>query len=103
MTENKSRHACKNNNNKIQEQLYFNIIKIDKPATNQLKPPETTMENKLDFTEKMDNNEEFCMGTISLSITAVFAQVPLLYIHKDLCLYFKGVRSKTAHLQRGSL
>ncbi len=43
------------------------------------------------------------MGTISLSIISVFAQVPLLYIHKDLCPYFKGVRSKTAHHQRGSL
>ncbi len=32
---------------------------------------------------------------IYLSIISVFAQVPLLYIHKDLCPYFKGVRSKT--------
>lgn len=43
----------------------------------------------------MDNNGEFYMGTISLSIISVFAQVPLLYIHKDLRPYFKGVRSKT--------
>lgn len=37
------------------------------------------------------------------SFVFVGVRVRLLYIQKDLCSYFKGVRSKTTRLQRGSL